>query len=65
MPAEDDPSSPIGRSWRSTFQVKSEDESVAKAEAEQAMSKLGTTWRWLEDGESVYERSSISDSFRT
>lgn len=60
MPSEDDPSSPIGRSWRSTFQVKSEDESVAKAEAEQAMSKLGTTWRWLEDGNLYTESAAVS-----
>ena len=50
MPAQDDPSSPIGRSWRSTFQVKSEVETDAKLEAEKAMLKLGTTWRWLEGG---------------
>ena len=41
MPAQDDPSSAIGRSWRSTFQVDS------KEAAEEKMKELGTTWEWL------------------
>lgn len=51
MPSEDDPSSPIGRSWRSTFQVRAVDEALARLEAEDRMKQLGTTWRWLENGD--------------
>eukprot|EP00949_MAST-11_sp_MAST-11-sp1_P004592 g4592.t1 len=45
MPEADDDSSPIGRSWKSTFQVET------REEAEAAMRKLGTTWEWLENGD--------------
>ena len=44
MPDQDDPSSAIGRSWRSTFQTED------KAEAEAAMADAGMTWTWLDDG---------------
>ena len=44
MPDQDDCSSPIGRSWRSTFQTES------KEEAEQRMREVGMTWTWLPDG---------------
>ncbi|MEM9489315.1 MAG: TauD/TfdA family dioxygenase, partial [Myxococcota bacterium] len=44
MPAEDDPSSAIGRSWKSTFQVTTRDD------AETVMRELGTTWEWLDSG---------------
>ena len=45
MPKEDDNSSAIGRSWKSTFQC------TTKEEAETAMKKIGTTWEWLENGD--------------
>ncbi|GAB4842303.1 hypothetical protein Ancab_012273 [Ancistrocladus abbreviatus] len=41
---DDDPSSPIGRGWKSTFLTK--DESVAEERA----AKLGMKLEWLEDG---------------
>ncbi|MBM76281.1 MAG: hypothetical protein CMK59_12830 [Proteobacteria bacterium] len=44
MPDQDDPKSPIGRSWRSTFLTDD------RAVAEQKMKDLGTTWTWLENG---------------
>ncbi len=59
MPAIDDPNSPIGRSWKSTFQVQSQNKDTAKLEAEQAMKKLGTSWRWLEDGNLYTESASV------
>lgn len=45
LPATDDPSSPIGRSWKSTFLAETQ------AEAEANMEKLGTTWEWLPNGD--------------
>jgi alpha-ketoglutarate-dependent taurine dioxygenase len=59
MPFDDDPSSPIGRSWRATFQVQSEEVETAQQEAEQKMSALGTTWRWLDDGTLYTESASV------
>jgi alpha-ketoglutarate-dependent taurine dioxygenase len=44
MPAEDDPSSGQGRSWRSTFGAQSE------REAEERMSALGYSWEWRGGG---------------
>ena len=51
MPAEDDPSSPIGRSWRATFQVTDAAPEIAKKQAEEKMREAGTEWRWLENDE--------------
>lgn len=45
MPRDDDPTSAIGRGWRSTFLCDS------KEEAEEALRKLGSTWEWLENGD--------------
>ena len=45
MPFEDDNSSAIGRSWKSTFLCNT------KEEAEAAMVKIGTTWEWLPNDE--------------
>ncbi len=45
MPGTDDDSSPIGRSWRSTFLV---DE---RADAEDRMRELGMEWTWLDNDE--------------
>lgn len=44
LPEEDDASSAIGRSWKSTYQVKT------REEAEARMRELGTEWEWLEGG---------------
>ena len=44
MPEEDDPSSPIGRSWKSTFQVQT------RTEAEERMKDIGSRWTWNDDG---------------
>ena len=44
MPDIDDHSSPIGRSWRSTFQTES------KADAEKKMQEMGMEWEWLTEG---------------
>ncbi len=43
MPEKTDDSSPIGRSWKETFQVDN------KAEAEQKMSLAGMSFEWLAD----------------
>jgi len=45
MPSEDDNSSPIGRSWKSTFNA------ATREEAEAAMKAIGTEWEWLENGD--------------
>ena len=45
MPFEDDNTSAIGRSWRSTFLCETKDQ------AEDAMRKIGTTWEWLANDE--------------
>jgi hypothetical protein len=45
LPAEDDPSSPIGRSYKNTWNVSSE------AELDEKLSKIdGCEWEWLPDG---------------
>lgn len=44
MPAEDDPSSGMGRSWRSTLRVDT------AAEAEARLQELGYSWQWLSEG---------------
>ena len=45
MPDQDDATSPIGRSWRSTFLTDD------RAEAEAKMREIGTSWTWLDSGE--------------
>lgn len=45
MPCEDDPSSAIGRGWKSTFLTDSKDE------AEKKLLALGSSWEWLENGD--------------
>jgi hypothetical protein len=44
MPDQDDPTSAIGRSWRSTFLTEDRDEAEAK------LQELGSSWEWLPDG---------------
>jgi alpha-ketoglutarate-dependent taurine dioxygenase len=43
MPAEEDPLSGMGRSWKSTFSVETRDA------AETRMAELGYTWQWLKN----------------
>jgi alpha-ketoglutarate-dependent taurine dioxygenase len=45
LPEEDDPSSAIGRSWKSTYQVET------REDAEARMRTLGTSWEWLPGGD--------------
>ena len=59
MPPEDDPASPIGRSWRATFQVHSADEAEAREAAEAKMREAGTTWRWLDQGNLYTETAPV------
>jgi alpha-ketoglutarate-dependent taurine dioxygenase len=44
MPAEQDPVSGMGRSWKSTFRAGD------RTQAEERMRRLGYTWEWLPDG---------------
>lgn len=44
MPSSDDAASGMGRSWQSTFRA------TTKEEAEEALTKLGYTAEWLDDG---------------
>ena len=44
LPEEYDPSSPIGKSWRASFNAHT------REEAEQAMRAQGLGWSWLEGG---------------
>jgi alpha-ketoglutarate-dependent taurine dioxygenase len=44
MPAENDPTSGMGRSWQSTFRAET------RAAAEQRLQNLGYSWEWLPDG---------------
>lgn len=43
MPADDDPGSGMGRSWRSTLR------SATRDDAEQRLAELGYEWEWLPD----------------
>ena len=45
LPLEDDPSSPIGKSWRTAFSCSTQQE------AEAAMREMGTSWEWLPSGD--------------
>jgi len=58
MPSEDDPSSAIGRSWRSTFLTDN------RAEAEEKMQALGTIWEWL-DGDNLRTTTAVIPAIRT
>lgn len=53
LPTEDDPTSAIGRSWKSTFLVES------KEEAENKMKELGTEWEWLPNGDLITTTATI------
>ena len=58
MPDQDDPSSPIGRSWRSTFLTDDRDAAEAK------MRDIGTTWKWLDDG-NLFTETTVVPAIRT
>ncbi|MEE2752170.1 MAG: TauD/TfdA family dioxygenase [Myxococcota bacterium] len=58
MPSEDDDSSPIGRSWKSTFL------SETREEAEAQMTELGMEWRWL-DNDELYTVTRALPAIRT
>mmetsp|Transcript_8371 Transcript_8371/g.14189 ORF Transcript_8371/g.14189 Transcript_8371/m.14189 type:complete len:333 (-) Transcript_8371:150-1148(-) len=45
MPMEDDPTSAIGRGWKSTFLTDSKEEAEAK------LAELGSTFEWLDNGD--------------
>lgn len=45
LPAQDDPLSPIGKSWRTSFNTDT------RQGAEAAMAAAGTTWRWHGNGD--------------
>ena len=53
MPPQDDTSSAIGRSWRSTFQTED------ATEAERRMEAIGTTWEWLDSGDLRTETTTV------
>ncbi len=53
MPDQDDPTSAIGRSWRSTFQTQE------VSEAERRMEAIGTTWSWLDAGDLRTETATV------
>lgn len=57
MPEETDSNSPIGRSWKETFNVHTKDE------AEEAMAKAGMEWEWLENG-NVKTQTKVLDAIR-
>lgn len=44
MPAENDPTSGMGRSWQSTFRAET------REDAQERLQKLGYSWEWLPDG---------------
>ena len=45
MPTEDDPSSAIGRSWKSTYQASTREQAEARMREQQ------TSWTWLDNGD--------------
>ena len=45
MPAEDDPGSAMGRSWKGTLSVESHEQ------AEEKLRDIGYSWEWLTDGD--------------
>ena len=57
MPETTDPSSPIGRSWRETFNAET------KEEAELAMQDAGMSWEWLSD-DSVKTTTAVLPAIR-
>ncbi len=57
MPDQDDASSPIGRSWRSTFLAET------RASADEKMRDLGTEWRWQDDG-NLYTQTAVVPAIR-
>ena len=58
MPVEDDDSSAIGRSWKSTFLTEDKEEAEAK------MTELGMDWEWL-DGDELHTVTRALPAIRT
>jgi len=58
MPPEDDETSPIGRSWKSTFLTED------REEAEARMTEAGMEWRWL-DNDDLYTITRPLPAIRT
>lgn len=58
MPAQDDPESGQGRSWKSTLSVNTVEEAEGK------LSELGYNWNWLDDG-SLQAITPTLDAVRT
>ena len=58
MPGQDDDTSPIGRSWRSTFLVDQ------PQDAEEKMRELGMEWKWL-DNDELYTITKALPAIRT
>ncbi len=58
MPGQDDDTSPIGRSWRSTFLVQE------PTDAEEKMRELGMEWKWL-DNDELYTITKALPAIRT
>ncbi len=57
MPPEDDPTSGVGRSWRSTFSV------AERSGAEERMRRLDYTWEWL-DGDCLRATTPVLPAVR-
>ena len=57
MPEEDDKLSPIGRSWKSTFQTDT------REGAEKKLAEAGTSFRWNEDG-SLWTKTAVVPAVR-
>ncbi|MBR7890190.1 TauD/TfdA family dioxygenase [Marinomonas sp. A79] len=57
MPEVTDTNSPIGRSWKETFNVQT------KADAEAEMTKAGMRWEWLDDG-NLKTETKVLDAIR-
>ena len=58
IPGDDDPSSPVGRGWKSTFQA--QDVETAEKHAK----NLGVSLEWLENGD-VKTKSPVLPAFKT
>jgi len=58
LPEADDPTSAIGRSWKSTYQAET------REQAEAAMAEQGTEWEWLDNG-NVKTTTAVLPAVRT
>ena len=53
MPKENDKSSPIGRSWKSTFMAET------REQAEEKMKEQGMNWTWLDNDDLITETATL------